>query len=36
MDAVCRGIWYFSESNWADVVIVARGGGSMEGPLDVQ
>jgi exodeoxyribonuclease VII large subunit len=27
---VCRGIRYFSESEWADVVIVARGGGSLE------
>jgi exodeoxyribonuclease VII large subunit len=30
VEAVCRGIWYFSESNWAEVVIVARGGGSLE------
>lgn len=27
---VCRGIRYFSESQWAEVVIVARGGGSLE------
>jgi exodeoxyribonuclease VII large subunit len=27
---VVRGIRYFSESGWADVVIVARGGGSLE------
>ena len=30
IDAVCRGISYFSESGWADVIIVARGGGSLE------
>jgi len=30
IDAVCRGIRYFSESGWAEVVIVARGGGSLE------
>jgi exodeoxyribonuclease VII large subunit len=29
-DQVCRGIQYFSESEWADVIIVARGGGSLE------
>jgi exodeoxyribonuclease VII large subunit len=30
VDEVVRGIRYFSESGWADVVIVARGGGSLE------
>jgi exodeoxyribonuclease VII large subunit len=30
IDAVCRAIEYFSSSGWADVVIVARGGGSLE------
>jgi exodeoxyribonuclease VII large subunit len=30
VEAVCRGIEYFSNSNWAQVVIVARGGGSLE------
>ncbi|HTC90027.1 MAG TPA: exodeoxyribonuclease VII large subunit [Bryobacteraceae bacterium] len=30
VDAVCRAIEYFSNSGWADVVIVARGGGSLE------
>jgi exodeoxyribonuclease VII large subunit len=30
VEAVCRAIEYFSESGWADVVIVARGGGSLE------
>jgi exodeoxyribonuclease VII large subunit len=29
-ESVCRAIRYFSESRWADVVIVARGGGSLE------
>jgi exodeoxyribonuclease VII large subunit len=29
-EQVCRGIEYFSASGWADVVIVARGGGSLE------
>jgi exodeoxyribonuclease VII large subunit len=29
-DQICRGIEYFSDSKWADVVIVARGGGSLE------
>jgi len=29
-DQICRGIEYFSDSNWAEVVIVARGGGSLE------
>jgi exodeoxyribonuclease VII large subunit len=27
---VCDGLAYFSQSGWADVVIVARGGGSLE------
>jgi exodeoxyribonuclease VII large subunit len=27
---VCRGLEYFSRSGWADVVILARGGGSLE------
>lgn len=30
IEAVCRGIEYFSGSGWAEVVIVARGGGSLE------
>ncbi len=30
VEAVCRGIEYFSRSGWAQVVIVARGGGSLE------
>jgi exodeoxyribonuclease VII large subunit len=30
VEQVCRGIEYFSTGNWADVVIVARGGGSIE------
>jgi exodeoxyribonuclease VII large subunit len=30
VEAVCRGIEYFSQSGWPDVVIVARGGGSLE------
>ena len=30
VEEVVRGIRYFSESGWADVVIVARGGGSLE------
>ncbi|HYP12645.1 MAG TPA: exodeoxyribonuclease VII large subunit [Bryobacteraceae bacterium] len=30
VEAVCRGLRYFSESGWAQVVIVARGGGSLE------
>jgi exodeoxyribonuclease VII large subunit len=30
IDAVCRAIEYFSSSNWPDVVILARGGGSLE------
>ncbi|MEO8130532.1 MAG: exodeoxyribonuclease VII large subunit, partial [Bryobacteraceae bacterium] len=30
IEAVCRAIRHFSESGWAEVVIVARGGGSLE------
>jgi exodeoxyribonuclease VII large subunit len=30
VEQVCRGIQYFSKSPWAEVVIVARGGGSLE------
>jgi len=30
IDAVLRAIEYFSNSNWPDVVILARGGGSLE------
>jgi exodeoxyribonuclease VII large subunit len=30
VEAVCRAIEYFSNSAWAEVVIVARGGGSLE------
>jgi exodeoxyribonuclease VII large subunit len=30
VEDVCRGIQYFSRAPWADVVIVARGGGSLE------
>jgi exodeoxyribonuclease VII large subunit len=30
VEAVCRAIEYFSNSGWAEVVIVARGGGSLE------
>jgi exodeoxyribonuclease VII large subunit len=30
VEAVCRAIQYFSESKWPDVVILARGGGSLE------
>ncbi len=30
VETVCRAIEYFSNSAWADVVIVARGGGSLE------
>lgn len=30
VDEVCRGIEYFSRFPWADVVIMARGGGSLE------
>ena len=30
VEDVCRGIRYFSRSGWADLVIVGRGGGSLE------
>jgi len=30
VEEVCRGIAYFSEGGWADVLVVARGGGSLE------
>ena len=30
VESIRRGIQYFSQSKWADVVIVARGGGSLE------
>jgi exodeoxyribonuclease VII large subunit len=30
VEAVCRALEYFSRVDWADVVIVARGGGSLE------
>jgi exodeoxyribonuclease VII large subunit len=30
VEQVCRGIDYFSRATWADVLIVARGGGSIE------
>src|SRR4051812_46904092 len=30
IEEVCRGIQYFSRTGWADVVIVGRGGGSIE------
>jgi exodeoxyribonuclease VII large subunit len=30
VEEVCRGIQYFSRSNWPDLVIVGRGGGSLE------
>ncbi|HXK06528.1 MAG TPA: exodeoxyribonuclease VII large subunit [Verrucomicrobiae bacterium] len=30
VDDVCRGIEYFSRTKWADVLIVGRGGGSLE------
>jgi exodeoxyribonuclease VII large subunit len=30
VEAVCRGIEYFSNSGWPEVIIVARGGGSLE------
>lgn len=30
VEGVCAGLRYFSESGWADVVIVGRGGGSLE------
>ena len=33
---VCRGIEYFSASGWAEVVVVARGGGSPGRPVDLQ
>jgi exodeoxyribonuclease VII large subunit len=30
VEEVCRAVQYFSRTGWADVVIVARGGGSLE------
>ena len=30
VDEVCRGIKYFGTTNWAQLVVVARGGGSLE------
>jgi exodeoxyribonuclease VII large subunit len=30
LEEVCRGLAYFSQSRWADLVILARGGGSLE------
>ena len=30
IEEVCRGMEYFTRTKWADVVIVARGGGSLE------
>ena len=30
IEDVCRGLQYFSRTGWADVVIVGRGGGSLE------
>jgi exodeoxyribonuclease VII large subunit len=30
VDEICRGIQYFSRTAWPDLVIVARGGGSLE------
>jgi exodeoxyribonuclease VII large subunit len=30
IDDICRGVDFFSRTGWADVVIVARGGGSLE------
>ncbi len=30
VEDVCRGLDYFGRSNWAEVVVVARGGGSIE------
>src|SRR5436309_3347020 len=30
VEQICRALNYFSENTWADVVILARGGGSLE------
>jgi exodeoxyribonuclease VII large subunit len=30
IEQVCRGLQYFSQSGWPDVIILARGGGSLE------
>ncbi len=30
VESVCRGLEYFAKSQWADVIIVGRGGGSIE------
>jgi exodeoxyribonuclease VII large subunit len=30
IDEVCRGVKYFGAGNWAQIVVVARGGGSLE------
>ncbi len=30
LDQICNGLRYFSEQNWAEVIILARGGGSLE------
>jgi exodeoxyribonuclease VII large subunit len=30
IEAICRGIRHFSDSGWAEVIIIARGGGSLE------
>jgi exodeoxyribonuclease VII large subunit len=30
VDDICRGLDYFSRSGWAEMVVVARGGGSLE------
>lgn len=30
IDEVCRGLRYFSDGGWAQIVVVARGGGSLE------
>src|ERR1700675_2456997 len=30
VEEICRGIEYFSQTQWPDLVIVARGGGSLE------
>ncbi|MBX5495168.1 MAG: exodeoxyribonuclease VII large subunit [Bryobacteraceae bacterium] len=30
VESVCRGLEYFAKSQWADVIIVGRGGGSLE------